>query len=57
MTVRIRFPSLDEIRARAYQIYLTRGSGRSRELDDWLQAEYEPMEFRKGSRSPIFVDA
>ena len=44
MTVKIRFPTLDEIRARAYEIYLTRGSGRSHELDDWLQAEYELMQ-------------
>jgi hypothetical protein len=44
MTPTIHFPTLDEIRARAYQIYLARGSGRSHELDDWLQAEYELMQ-------------
>lgn len=31
----------DEIRLRAYEIYLERGSLRGSELDDWLQAEYE----------------
>jgi hypothetical protein len=44
MTTKIRFPTLVEIRARAYEIYLTRGSGHSHELDDWLQAEYELMQ-------------
>lgn len=34
-------PSLEEIRLRAYEIYLERGSRQGYELDDWLQAEYE----------------
>ena len=31
----------DKIRRRAYEIYLERGSGPGRELEDWLQAERE----------------
>jgi len=31
----------EEIRRRAYEIYLDRGEQRSHELDDWLQAERE----------------
>jgi hypothetical protein len=31
----------EEIRVRAYQIYLERGELACRELDDWLQAEHE----------------
>jgi hypothetical protein len=31
----------DEIRGRAYEIYLARGSQPGRELEDWLQAERE----------------
>ena len=31
----------DEIRLRAYEIYLERGEQPGRELDDWLQAERE----------------
>jgi hypothetical protein len=31
----------DEIRRRAYEIYLERGEQPGRELDDWLQAERE----------------
>lgn len=34
-------PTPDQIRWRAYQIYLARGGGGGRELDDWLQAECE----------------
>ena len=30
-----------EIRGRAYEIYLARGSQPGRELEDWLQAERE----------------
>jgi hypothetical protein len=30
---------LDEIRLRAYEIYLERGERPGRELDDWLEAE------------------
>lgn len=31
----------EEIRCRAYEIYLERGELRGSELDDWLQAEQE----------------
>jgi hypothetical protein len=31
----------EEIRLRAYEIYLERGEHPGRELDDWLQAERE----------------
>jgi hypothetical protein len=31
----------EDIRRRAYEIYLERGEQRGRELDDWLQAERE----------------
>jgi len=31
----------EEIRLRAYEIYLERGSLPGSELDDWLQAEHE----------------
>jgi DUF2934 family protein len=31
----------EEIRRRAYEIYLARGKQPGRELDDWLQAERE----------------
>lgn len=31
----------EEIRRRAYEIYVERGEQRGRDLDDWLQAERE----------------
>ena len=34
-------PSCEEIRLRAYEIYLERGSFPGNELHDWLQAEHE----------------
>jgi hypothetical protein len=34
-------PNHDQIRRRAYEIYLERGSLPGRELDDWLRAERE----------------
>ena len=34
-------PSFDEIRLRAYEIYLERGSLPGNELEDWLKAEHE----------------
>jgi hypothetical protein len=34
----------DQIRARAYEIYLQRGAQANHEMDDWLQAEYELMQ-------------
>jgi hypothetical protein len=37
-------PSLEEIRLRAYEIYVERGRTSGQELDDWLQAERELVE-------------
>jgi hypothetical protein len=34
-------PNHDEIRRRAYEIYLERGGLSGREIEDWLQAESE----------------
>jgi hypothetical protein len=34
-------PSHEEIRLRAYEIYLERGGHPGNEMDDWLQAERE----------------
>ena len=34
-------PSEEEIRCRAYEIYLERGAGSGGEIDDWLRAERE----------------
>lgn len=36
-----RSPNHDEIRRRAYEIYLERGGLPGEELEDWLQAERE----------------
>jgi hypothetical protein len=34
-------PAQNQIRARAFEIYLQRGAQPGHELDDWLQAEFE----------------
>ena len=34
-------PTEEQIRARAYQVYLARGAQPGHERDDWLQAEFE----------------
>ena len=34
-------PVLDEIRIRAYEIYVERGGQPGHDLDDWIQAERE----------------
>lgn len=36
-----QFPTEAEIRQRAQEIFLARGGRPGREIDDWLQAEYE----------------
>lgn len=42
-------PSIEEIRNRAYEIYLARGEVYGRDVDDWLDAERELKEqYRKG---------
>jgi hypothetical protein len=38
----------EEIRCRAYEIYLGRGGQPGHELDDWLQAECELAELERG---------
>jgi hypothetical protein len=62
-------PTEDQIRTRAYQIYLQRGAQSNHEIDDWLQAEYElmqlpirriaelhpPKQEKKGMRKPALV--
>jgi len=45
-------PSCEEIRPRAYEIYLERGSLSNNELDDWLQAERE-LEGSRAARRRI----
>ena len=40
-TSAINAPSREEVRLRAYEIYLQRGGLPGNELDDWLQAERE----------------
>ena len=37
-------PSVEEIRQRAYELYLEGGRTDERDLDDWLQAERELAE-------------
>jgi hypothetical protein len=39
-----RLPTHEQITKRAYEIFLERGSQPGREVDDWLQAEYELMQ-------------
>ena len=41
---KFRYPSEDEVRARAYQLYMQRGGQHGHDADDWLQAEYELMQ-------------
>jgi hypothetical protein len=37
----INGPSEEQIRARAFELYLERGRQPGHEIDDWLQAEFE----------------
>ena len=41
MTKTKRLPTEAEVRRRAQEIFLARGGRPGREIDDWLQAEYE----------------
>ena len=41
-------PSEEEIRTRAYQRYLERGGGHGQAFDDWLEAERELKNGRRG---------
>jgi hypothetical protein len=36
-------PSVDDIRRRAYELYMQRGCGPGNQLQDWFQAERELM--------------
>jgi len=38
---RVRHPSDEEVRRRAYEIHVARGGIRGYDLDDWLEAEKE----------------
>jgi hypothetical protein len=40
----INCPTEEQVRARAYQIYLEHGGQHGRDRDDWLQAEYELLQ-------------
>ncbi len=46
-------PSLEEIEQRAYEIYLERGGGEGRSVEDWLIAEKELTERSEQSESSI----
>ncbi len=35
----IQTPSLAEVQRRAYELYVKRGGGHGRDLEDWLEAE------------------
>jgi hypothetical protein len=37
----VNYPTEEQIRDRAHQIWLDRGGQPGHEVDDWLQAEYE----------------
>jgi hypothetical protein len=37
-------PTEEQIRARAYQLFVERGRLHRHDVDDWLQAEYELMQ-------------
>ena len=39
-----RLPTHEQIANRAHEIFLERGAQPGREIDDWLQAEYELMQ-------------
>jgi len=43
-------PTQDEVRKRAFEIYVRRGRQPGREKDDWAQAERELREERQGAR-------
>ena len=39
-----QLPTHEQIAQRAHELFLERGSRSGREIDDWLQAEYELMQ-------------
>jgi hypothetical protein len=52
--MKVNRPTEEQIRARAYEIYLQRGGQHGHDRDDWLQAEYDLMQLpiRKISQLP-----
>ena len=42
--MKVSYPTEDQIRARAYQIYQAHNGQPGHDVDDWLQAEYELMQ-------------
>ena len=52
-------PTLEQIQARAYEIYLERRGAPGNQIEDWLRAERElasggPTKPRKSNRTPKF---
>ncbi len=45
-TVAPTYPTLEQIRMRAYELYLERGTAPGGELHDWITAERELIEVR-----------
>ena len=48
-TTIVAIPTIEEIRVRAYQLYLERGGTHGQDLDDWLVAERQLKESRATS--------
>jgi hypothetical protein len=46
-----RVPADDQIRTRAYELYLERGARPGDDLGDWLRAEREQPERTRGARA------
>jgi hypothetical protein len=44
-------PATEQIQQRAYELYLQRGGGDGRDVDDWLAAEKELTELSEQSTS------
>ena len=57
MTLKVRFPTLGEIRTQAYLIYQARGSQPGHDLDDWLQAEFDLMQLPLHKIADVEADA
>jgi hypothetical protein len=48
-----RNPIVQDIEARAYQIYIGRGAAHGNDLDDWLQAERQVLEALKREKASL----
>jgi len=48
-----RNPIIQDIEARAYQIYIGRGAAHGNDLDDWLQAERQVFEGLKREKASL----